>query len=213
MFYWALAVHAGATPRWVIASLSRQDARAHLFLYPCHRLFHSVAQANGGFPAEQLANEGVIAVAAVDALGSAQIVIPLQLHARNLFGDVHKLVDGDQLAGTDVDGFQNVAFKEIDDALYAVVDVHEAAGLLSIAPDFDLVFAGMFSLQHLAADGGRRFFASAHPCAEGAIDVMEARNAGLEAKILTEVAAHALGEELFPSVAVLWHGGVCVFFL
>jgi len=78
-------------------------------------------------------NQRVIAVAAVDALGSAQIVVPLQLHAGNLFGHVYQLVDGHQFTGTKVDGRQNVALEEIDDALGAVVDIHEAAGLMAVA--------------------------------------------------------------------------------
>ena len=91
------------------------------------------------------------------------------------------------------------------DALEAVVDVHEAAGLLAVAPDLDLVLAGSLGLDDLAADGGRRLLAAAVPGAVRAVDVVEAGHARLEAEVLAEVAAHALGEELLPAVAVLGH--------
>jgi len=40
---------------------------------------------------------------------------------------------------------------------------------------------------------------------------MEARDAGFQAEVLMEVAAHALGEELLPAITVLRHGRVRVF--
>ena len=99
------------------------------------------------------------------------------------------------------------------DAAGAVVDVHEAAGLLAVAPDLDLVVAGVLGLDDLAADGGGGLFAAAGPGAEGAVDVVEAGDAALEAVVLFEVAAHALGEELLPAVAVFGQGGIGVGFL
>ena len=94
----------------------------------------------------------------------------------------------------------------------AVIDIHEAAGLLAVAPDVDFVFAAKFGLDDFSADGGGGFFAASVPCAVGAVDVVVAGVAGVEAEVFAEVAAHALAEEFFPAVAVFWHGGVGVGF-
>ena len=66
---------------------------------------------------------------------------------------------------------------DLADALDAVVDVHEAAGLLAVAPDLDLVLAGLLGVNHLAADRGRRLFAAAVPGAVRAVDIVEAGDA------------------------------------
>jgi len=62
------------------------------------------------------------------------------------------------------------------------------------SPYLNLVPPGVLGLQHLAADRGRRLFASARPCAQRAIHVMEAGETGFQAKILAEVPAHPFAE-------------------
>ena len=120
----------------------------------------------------------------------------------------------DQLVAAEVERLDDVAVGDQPDrALDAVVDVHEAAGLLAVAPDLDLVLAGQLGGDDLAADRGRRLLAAAVPGAVRAVDVVVARDAGGEAEVLAEVAAHALAEQLLPAVAVLRHGGVGVLFL
>ena len=79
-----------------------------------------------------------VAVAAVDALGGVEFVIALELDAGDLFRDVDELVDGDELVGAEVEWLVDVALGDHLRALGAVVDVHEGAGLFSIAPDLDL---------------------------------------------------------------------------
>src|SRR6476646_2789310 len=46
-----------------------------------------------------------------------------------------------------------------------------------------------------------------------AVHVVIARNARLESKVLSEVAAHPLAEEFFPAVSVLGHRRVRILFL
>lgn len=94
----------------------------------------------------------------------------------------------------------------------AVVDVHQAAGLFAVAPDFDFVVAGERGLGDLAAQCGGGFFASAVVGAVDAVDVVVSGDAGLQAEVFAEVAAHALAEQFFPAVAVFGHGGVGVGF-
>ena len=48
-------------------------------------------------------DQGVVAIAAVDALGGVEVVVALQLDAGDLLDDVDQLIDGDQLAGAEVD--------------------------------------------------------------------------------------------------------------
>ena len=100
-----------------------------------------------------------------------------------------------------------------DRAVGAVVDVHERAGLLAVAPDLDLVLARELGGDDLAADRGRRLLAAAVVGAFRAVDVVVARDAGGDAVVLAVVARHALAEQLLPAVAVLRQGGIGVLFL
>ena len=110
-------------------------------------------------------------------------------------------------------GSVDVAPGEHLGAVDAIVDVLEAAGLVAVAPDFDGVVAGELRFDDLAADGGGGLFAAAVLRAVRAVDVVVAGDAGLDAEVFAEVAAHPLAEELLPAVAVLGHGGVGVGFL
>ena len=93
-------------------------------------------------------------------------------------------------------------------ALHAVVDIHEAAGLVAGAPDLDFVLAAELGLDHLAANGRRGLFAAAIPGAVRTIDVVEAGHACAETEILPEVAAHPLARTASPSRSRLrpWRG-------
>ena len=79
-------------------------------------------------------------------------------------------------------------------ALDAVIGVHEAAGLIAGTPDFNFVFTTDFRFNYFAADRGGGFFAAAKPGAPGAVHVMKAGDARVEAEIFAEMAAHAFGE-------------------
>ena len=100
-----------------------------------------------------------------------------------------------------------------DRAVGAVVDIHERAGLLAVAPDLDLVLARQLGGDHLAADRGRRLLAAAVIGAFGAVDIVVARHPGGDAVVLAVVAGHALAEQLLPAVAVLRHRRIGVLFL
>ena len=76
-----------------------------------------------------------------------------------------------------------------DRAVDAVVDVHERARLLAVAPDLDLVLARQLGGDHLAADRGRRLLAAAVVGAVRPVDVVVARDPGRDAVVLAEVAA------------------------
>ena len=69
--------------------------RGHLVVNPAVGFFHPVPETGGRFPAKVFSNEGVVAVAAIDAPGSAKIVASLQFNACDLLDDIHQLVDGD----------------------------------------------------------------------------------------------------------------------
>jgi len=83
---------------------------------------------------------------------------------------------------------------------------------VAIAPDFDLVLARVARLKNLAADCGRGLFAASCPRAEWPVNIVEPGDPRLHAIILMEVAAHALAEELFPSVAVFAERGIGILF-
>src|SRR5439155_18003511 len=88
-------------------------------------------------------------------------------------------------------------------AVDAIVDVAERARLLAITPDVDLRCARELRRGDLAADRGRRLFASAAPRAERTEDVVEARNARLDRVVLAVVRAQPLRDQLLPAVGVL----------
>src|SRR5580704_11138890 len=75
------------------------------------------------------------------------------------------------------------------------------------------MFAVDFGFDYFAANRGGSLFSAAVPRAPGTIHVVKARDAGVEAEILAEMAAHAFGEKLLPAVAILCLRGVGVFFL
>src|SRR5205814_9160253 len=102
----------------------------------------------------------------------------------------------------EVERLVDVTFRDQPGAESAVIDVHEGARLFAVAPDLNLVGARVLGLDDLAADRGGGFFAASGPCAQRAVDVVIAGDAALHAVVLFEVAAHALGEELLPTVAV-----------
>src|SRR6266487_3050468 len=184
-----------------------------LVVNPTVGFFQAVPQPDAWRPAQTLFDERVVAVATVHALGRFQVIIALQLHAGDPLDEIHQLIDGDQFVAAQVERFDNLALEDGLRSFQAVVDVHEAAGLMTITPDLDLMFAGELRLDDFAANGRGRLFASAHPGAIRAIDVMEPGHAGFDAKVFPEMATHPFAEQFLPAVAVFGHRGIRVGFL
>src|SRR5688572_11860652 len=113
---------------------------------------HPVPQAYRRLPAQLPLDHGVVRIPAVDALGRPEVVRPLQLDAGDLLDDAHQLVHGDQLARAEVDRLQDLAARDGQRPMDAVVDVHERAGLRAVAPDLDGRLAAVLGLDDLAAD-------------------------------------------------------------
>lgn len=78
-------------------------------------------------------------------------------------------------------------------------------------PDLDLRRTGELRLDNFPADGCWGLLSAAVVGAVGAVDVVEASDARLEAEVFAEVATHPFGEELFPPVPVLRHGRIGIF--
>ena len=114
-----------------------------------------------------------------------------------------------------------VAHHEAVDALDAVIDVHERAGLLAVAPDLDLRIAAGVALAaaeelgvgRLPAHRGGGLLAAALPRALLAVDVVEADGARLDPVLLAVVIGELLGDQLLPAVGVLRLRGVGVLLL
>src|ERR1051326_7202242 len=118
--------------------LSPQD----LIADPLVRLFHSITQADGGLPIDPLQDHRVVAISSADAFRRIEVVLSLQLYLRYVLGNIHKLINGYQFAAAQVDGLENVTFHDGCCTLQTVIDVHEAASLMAVAPDFNLSGAG-----------------------------------------------------------------------
>jgi hypothetical protein len=71
----------------------------------------------------------------------------------------------------------------------------KAAGLFSVAPDFDFVFTRQFGLDHLAANCCGRFFAAAIVRSKRAVNVVVAGDAGLQPVVFAKMPAHPFGKE------------------
>src|SRR5215469_12428635 len=96
---------------------------------------------------------------------------------------------------------------------HTIIDVHEAARLVTGTPDLDLMFTRPLGLNHLAADRGRRFLTAAIPGAMRPIHIVEPGYTRDESEVLFEVPAHAFAEQLLPAVAVLRQCRISVAFL
>src|SRR5437867_4410985 len=167
-----------------------------------------LGQRDARLPSKELADPCVVGIPTVDSLRRAEIVLPLELQARNLLHDVHELVDGDELARTQIDGLLDLARRDRSSALDAIVDVHERAGLLTAPPDRDFARAGEHGLDALAADGRWRLLAAALPRAVRAVHIVIAGHSRDQPEILAKMPAHALGKEFLPPVSILRHRGI-----
>ena len=184
-----------------------------LFADPCVRLFHPVAERDARLPVELPANKGVITVAAAYTLGGLQVVSTLELHLGDVFGNIDKLIDRNYFAGTEIDWVYDVALHDRDRPLQAIINVLEAACLLAITPDLNLIRVQELRLGNLSADRGRSFFTSSITRSMRPVHVMVADDSCIEIEVLTEVTAHALTEKFFPSVSVFGHRRIGVGFL
>src|SRR5580698_5803228 len=134
------------------------------------------------------------------------------MDARDFFDHVDELINTDRFARTKVDRLQNIRVHDFLNAFEAVVNVHEASGLVAGAPDFDLVLPCQFGFDYFAANRSRSLFAATEPGTPRAIDIVKAGYAGVKSEIFTEVAAHTLGEKFLPAVTVFGQRGVSVLF-
>src|ERR1039457_4095370 len=175
----------------------------------------ALVQGRFWLPLEHFLDEGVVAVAAGDATGRVQVVMPFEFHARNLLHLGQQLVDGDEFAGTEVDrrGNQLVAVHDHVNAFHAVVNVHEAAGGRAVAPDGDVHVLFINGLDDLATERGGGLLAAAVPGAIRAIDVVKAGDVRLHAALGPVFLAEHFGNELLPAVTALGHRRIGVGFL
>src|SRR5437879_13444659 len=85
-------------------------AGEHLVFDPGVGQGEAFSQTDGRRPVEFFLNERVVAVAAVDAFGGAEIVAALEFDAGDLFDDVDELVDGDEFVGAELERLGDFAF-------------------------------------------------------------------------------------------------------
>src|SRR4051812_1420041 len=75
----------------------------HLVIDPGIGLGEPISEGDGWLPAVDLADQGVVGVAAPDALRSIELVVALTADAGDLLDDVDELVDRDQLGAAQID--------------------------------------------------------------------------------------------------------------
>ncbi len=102
-----------------------------LVVNPGVGFFKAGAQGRIGLPIEILLDESVVAIAAVDALGSAEVVISFEFYAGDAFHDVHQLIDADRFGRTEIDGLEDLRIGDQLNAFDTIVGEHEAASLFA----------------------------------------------------------------------------------
>src|SRR3989442_11946688 len=95
-----------------------------------------------------------------------------------------------------------------NEALHAILNVHEGSGLLSVTPDFN--FATVGCLGNLSANCSRRLFPSAVVSPERTVNVVEPYDSGFQVVVVPEVPAELLGVKLLPSITRLRLGGIAL---
>lgn len=73
-----------------------------LLLDPGVGLCQAVSQGRVQFPAQDLSNHRIVAVAGDDALWSSELIVVVQLDAADFLDEVFQVVDGDERAGYQV---------------------------------------------------------------------------------------------------------------
>src|SRR5207244_2032642 len=120
----------------------------HLVVDPAIGLFQAFTQTNGRLPPEHLLDASVVAIASVHAFGRAQVVSAFQFHPANVFDDIDELIDRYQLATADVERSWNISLHHHASALQAIIDIHEATRLMTVAPNLDFFAAGELGRDH-----------------------------------------------------------------
>src|ERR687897_3298590 len=104
---------------------------------PGVRLLEAFVEADLRLPSEVSLDERIVAGSAPHSLRGVELVPAAKPHAGDLLHDCHKLVDGQEVGTADVDWLGDVALHQELGAIDAIVDEHEAARLLAVAPDLD----------------------------------------------------------------------------
>src|SRR6266478_9564990 len=156
-------------------------------------------------PLKNLLNERIVAVATSHPAGSAQFVLTIELYPRDFLHLRNKVVNGNKLAGTKVyrRGDKVVAVRDHVNALHAIINIHEAARLETIAPNLDSQIVLIDRLNHLAANRGRGLFTSAIPGPVRAVNIVKAGDEGLHAPFRPVFLAEYFTHQFFPAIAAL----------
>jgi len=107
------------------------------------------------------------------------------------------LVDADEFVAPEVQRLDHLAVHEHLHALQAVVNVHETARLMAVAPNLNLMFAGELGHDHLPAHRAGAFSRPPSHVPWRAIDVVKPRQARPHAEVLAVMPAHALANKFF----------------
>jgi hypothetical protein len=125
--------------------------------------------------------------------------------SRDVHHQVSELVDRYHLLRADVERTRVAGAHQQQRSLDALVDEEEGAGLLAVAPDFNLAIP---RFRHFSADRRRRLLPAAVPRSLRPENVVITGNAAIEPVIALEGKIEALAEQLLPSVFAVGSGRV-----
>src|SRR5271168_2748485 len=184
--------------------------RFGLLIYPPISFFHSIRKLCRRGPMKDFADNVIIAVTATHSQRGVAFIDSLQTYTRDIFDNVDELVDADHFIAANVQRLDEVGLHQPLGALKAVVDIHEASGLLAIAPYFDLMIACHHRKRDFARNRSRSLLAPPVPRSERSIHVVIATDPRPQTKVFAEMAAHSFTEQLLPAVTVFRHCGIGV---
>src|ERR1700730_10579688 len=108
-------------------------------------------------PAEDLAKQRVIGIAATDTLRTSTVSLD-DGNTGDSRNHVRQLVDTHHAVLAQIEWFWKVRPHELVDTLHAVVNVAKRSGLFPIAPDVDLPVPSKFRDSNLSADRSGSLF-------------------------------------------------------
>ena len=130
--------------------------------------------------------------------------------ASNIANQVNQSIHANQAIVPEIESLSTTGPHDANQAFNAIVNIHERARLLTVAPNLDRAIVS--SKGDLAANRCRSLLSAPLVSSEGTIYVMESHYSSLKLIVLPVIATEFFGVKLFPSVAGFRIGRKCVFF-
>src|SRR5206468_9874896 len=117
-----------------------------------------------------------------------------------------------KLVTPNVERSRYVAVNHQARAFNTVANVHKAARLMAVAPDFNFMFSGKLGRYDLATNSRGRLLPTTIKGTVWTIDIVVASDTRVQSEVFREMLAHPLAKQLLPSISIFWSCRIRVFF-